>query len=469
MKKILLIAGQTGVGKTQVAYELASKLNGEIVLIDSIQTYKHLNIVANKPSKIQQKFIKYHNLSIYDINIQAVNAMNHIENIRKIVQNIWDRNKIPILEGGCFFYIKMFLTNTQRKFRDEEQLEVAENILVAREIIKRDQYDFKTTFQRLRRIDSSIPEDIPIKNDFYRLEKRLADAITFGDGAYDIIKQRERIMREESTFLKDVDLKCFMLYNERNAIIKKLETRTEKMLKDGLIDEVIYLLNSNLITPDIFCARHNYFSFLNAFGLLETINYFGEIIKNLDNKTNILHSLKNATSDFLFKSNICVELLRNLLNQISINNRQYAKAQTTSFKSIDNFIWIHANKNLSDISNEIIKKYLSLDQKDFLALVNSNENISLKNPITTSIPKRMFSGNFTITNDRLLVKLITEKAFDFCESNKEKIEIILKNLKIKNSVSETENEETNIEDSNQIIKKQGTKLDIIKLEKYLKI
>jgi len=119
--KLLVIAGQTGVGKTDVAYKIAKYIKGsEIILADQIQSYKYFNISGNKPSIEYQKSIPYHNLDKYDPIEDKVNAAKFASETRRTIKDIIKKGGFPIIEGGSGFYLKMLLSGGDDSWNEEE-------------------------------------------------------------------------------------------------------------------------------------------------------------------------------------------------------------------------------------------------------------------------------------------------------------------------------------------------------------
>jgi tRNA dimethylallyltransferase len=461
-KKLVIIAGQTGVGKTKVANDLARKINGEIILVDSIQLYKHMNIIANKPSRFLQESAKYHNMNEYDFKDGTVSAISHAEKIRKTINEVWSRNKVPILEGGCGFYYKTILTGASSKMTEEQETMYSKYISVAREIIKRDG-NFQTSFDRLRRMDSSLPELLTIKNDFYRLEKRIADAIMYGDGAHKIIQDLEGKIRDQNKFPDDTEIYKFFLFCDKIILNQKIQDRTEKMLESGILKEVSDLLSNNIITPEMFSKDNTISSsvFIHAYGLVETVQYLINILDQIDNKQNIINSYgshisKKDSVGNKFKT-IAFKLLFDLLNGISISSRQYAKRQATWFKRNDNFLWLNAEEN--SIADNIIQNYLPMSKDNFDSLMNSEENDKVKLKYNWSNIKKTDSSYFKVLKNNISIKNFVVDSFKFSEKNKDKLLEIKNILKSNNGNSV----ESTLEDD------KVEKIDQSLVDKYFKM
>jgi tRNA dimethylallyltransferase len=105
MDKLLIITGQTACGKTDLAFELAKKYNGEIISFDSRQAYKYLDIITGKEKNLE---IKTWMIDEYDPK-EIVSSFDYCQKAEKIIQDIISRKKLPIIVGGTVFYIKSFL------------------------------------------------------------------------------------------------------------------------------------------------------------------------------------------------------------------------------------------------------------------------------------------------------------------------------------------------------------------------
>ncbi len=99
-----VIVGPTGIGKSQLAFELARKVGGEIVVADSRQVYQRLDIATNKPSPEQRREVRYHMIDFVDP-ATTFNAAQYVQGARAAIDDIHERGKIPIVEGGTMLYV----------------------------------------------------------------------------------------------------------------------------------------------------------------------------------------------------------------------------------------------------------------------------------------------------------------------------------------------------------------------------
>lgn len=463
MKKAIIIAGQTGVGKTNIAYNLANKLNSEIVCIDTIQLYKDLKICANRPSIFLTNNIKYHNLNILEFN-QEINGSIFANRTREIIKNIWSQNKIPILEGGCGFYLKMILTGGSQKFSDEEEKEYKKFSRIAKEIIRYDN-NFEKSFERIIRLDKTTPEYCVTQNDLYRLEKKLTDVLMFGDGAYEMIKNREEISREKNKI--DGEFYNFFLYCERNNLRKKLEQRCEKMIQDGLLNEVSDLLKDKKISPQMIIDKNSLF--LNAYGIQETLKYFIEILKISHMKKDYLkayedkHPKKDKIKNKMHRQ--IEKIFYNFLNDFSTSNRQYAKRQATWFKSNEDYLWMDSENGEEKIVNEILNK-INTPYEEYKNILNSDDYKEIKNSYFNSRVKK-YNSIFDMMKNRQHMKKLIEKSFEYVELNKNLLKEIEKCFEMKNGKNCVEDKTTKYNNNDNNDDSSHDEIDVELLKKYL--
>ena len=110
MQKVIVIIGPTAVGKTALSLELATKLNGEIISADSMQIYKGLDIGTAKLSAEEMNGIPHHLIDIRSFN-ETYNAWLFVNDCRKKIDEIFDRNKQPIIVGGTNLYVSALINN----------------------------------------------------------------------------------------------------------------------------------------------------------------------------------------------------------------------------------------------------------------------------------------------------------------------------------------------------------------------
>ena len=105
-KKIILLAGPTASGKTQIGINLAKKINGEIINADSMQVYKDFQILSSRPNKNELRLAKHH---LYGFQSSGVifSTGKWLKLVKKKINQIITKGKIPILIGGTGLYFKV--------------------------------------------------------------------------------------------------------------------------------------------------------------------------------------------------------------------------------------------------------------------------------------------------------------------------------------------------------------------------
>ena len=306
--KIILIAGPTASGKSNFAVNLAKKIDGEIINADSMQIYKQLKILTVRPNKKEQKNIRHHLYGIININKNFSSgtwlklAISKIKEIRR-------RKKIPIVVGGTGLYFQSLINglvkipNISMKLRNK-----------IRSMQKR--YGQKKFYKKLLKLDPKVKSKFD-PNDTQRSIRAFEIKIHTKISMYDWLNKTKPIFNE-SVFLK------FYVNFERSKLIKRIQKRTENMIKKGAIQEVVKF-NKLRIKKDK--------SINKVIGIDELTKYLNNQIK-----------LKQAK-----------EL-------ITIKTRQYAKKQTTWARS-RMIEWTKIEpQQLSSTIKKINKSSLKLDQ-----------------------------------------------------------------------------------------------------------
>ena len=223
MQKVLVIVGPTASGKSAFGIECAKAFNGEIISGDSIQIYRGLNIGSAKISQDEMSNIKHHLIDIKDAN-ETYSVKEFQERGRSLIEEISLKNKLPIIVGGTGLYIKALLYDYV--FFDEEEKDNPYD-----ELSNEDIYDV------LLKEDPASLEKIHINN-----RKRLVRALNVlrkhKTGSADIASKQEHKLL--------YDAKIIGLTLDRESLYERINMRVDKMIEDGLIEEIQGLLDSGI-------------------------------------------------------------------------------------------------------------------------------------------------------------------------------------------------------------------------------
>ena len=229
------IIGPTASGKSDLAIKLALKLNYEILSLDSLSIYKEIDIASAKPSKEELSLVKHYGVNEIYPN-EKFDVIKFIEIFKKIP------HKNVIIVGGTGFYLKAMIEGIS------QMPSVSETI--KKEASKKD-YNF------LKKIDPQFSQKIS-QNDTYRIQKGIEIYLSTGMSPTQYFKQNPPI-----PILPEIPV--FEISVNRDILRKRIEKRTDKMFKMGLIDEVSYVEKK---------YQDRRLPALKAIGVKEVLDYF---------------------------------------------------------------------------------------------------------------------------------------------------------------------------------------------------
>ena len=122
MRKVLVVAGVTGVGKSAFGVKLAQRFNGEIISGDSVAVYKELSIGSAKIKTEEMDGIDHHGIDIVTLN-DKFNVRDFQKYGRIKIDEIAERGKLPIIVGGTGLYIRALLYDYE--FQNEQEIDNA--------------------------------------------------------------------------------------------------------------------------------------------------------------------------------------------------------------------------------------------------------------------------------------------------------------------------------------------------------
>ena len=303
----LAIIGPTASGKTKVAVEIAKRIEGEIIGLDSRQIYKDMAIGTAQPSIKEQRGVLHHLIGIKPPT-ETISAGAYSKLVLDVAKDIKSRNHIPVLCGGSGLYYRAL---TQGIF-DESKTDLNIRKELENEY---DQHGSETLMSQLISIDPDYAKNVHPNN-----KKRLIRALEIYQSTG---KTPTQHYNKQSNSSKNNTLDLFTIYLEweKSELNNRIKTRTKEMLKAGWIDEVKKLLkdySDGIIPP------------------LDSIGY-REILSYLDNKMP----------------------LRDLEKLISLKTRQFSIRQIKWFRKekIDLTIEMKSDISLKQLCNRIVDAY----------------------------------------------------------------------------------------------------------------
>lgn len=251
MKKIIVITGPTGVGKTKLSVMLAKLLDGEIINADSMQVYKGLDIGTAKIKESEKEGIPHHLFDICDVD-DDYNIFRYQTDARRVLEDILKRNKTPIFVGGSGLYIKSALYDY--RFNEEDFRSEFENL--TNEEIKKE-------------IEKHYETDIHVNN-----RKRLIREL---NKIKNNTESNNNCMTKKYNFIT-IGLTC-----DRDKLYDIINKRVDIMVSDGLIEEVENLYKQNIRTKAIMTGigyKELYKYFDSTFTLEESLDLIKKNSRN---------------------------------------------------------------------------------------------------------------------------------------------------------------------------------------------
>lgn len=299
MKKVLVICGPTASGKSELALECARMLNSEIISADSLCVYKKLNVGTAKPSEREMLEIKHHMINVVNPN-STYSVGDYKEMALPILKSLLNKGKVPIVCGGTGFYINSLLFNYSygknpanlelrnyyKKLADEKGNEYVYDILKEKDYVSYEKIncnDIKRVIRALEICDSGIKKS--------ELNDDKLPLFEYEAYSYDY---------------------C------RDDLYKRIDDRVDKMLENGLVEEVKSLVR-------------------------EGLNESSQALQGIGYKE-ILPFLKGETD------------LSAVKEKIKLNTRHYAKRQITFFKKLPNIKYISPKENVQITAKRIVNE-----------------------------------------------------------------------------------------------------------------
>jgi tRNA dimethylallyltransferase len=220
MQKIILIAGPTGSGKSEIALRLAKKINGEIINADSMQVYKEIQILSARPESYSNvSHYLYGNISV-KTNFSAGEWLKKVKlNLNKIIK----KKKTPIFVGGTGLYFKLLTEGISNIPKIPDSIRTKARKLNAK--LGNDKF-----YSLLIKLDPLIQNKIK-KNDTHRLI-RAYEVVTFTKKSLIDWQKKNKNYFSNYHFVK-------IFINPENSFLQKLlRLRLKKMFELGAVNEV---------------------------------------------------------------------------------------------------------------------------------------------------------------------------------------------------------------------------------------
>ena len=287
--RLFCLLGPTAVGKTEIAIQLAQRLNAEIVSVDSRQIYRQMNIGTAKPTLKEQHVARHHLIDCVDIS-QPFSVADYQSLADAAITDIQNRGKRVLLVGGAGLYFRAVVDGLfEGPGADTALRERLEQEAV--------QFGVEALHERLRACDP-ISADRIHPNNVVRVIRALEVYELTG---IPMSEHQQQWQHQPQRY----PFTAFCLTMPRALLYSRIEQRVDVMLANGLVAEVEALLAAGYTRDS---------APLRSFGYRELIDY-------LDGKCTYLEAVA----------------------QLKQNTRRFAKRQLTWFRKDTRIEWVDRN------------------------------------------------------------------------------------------------------------------------------
>ena len=230
--KILVITGPTASGKTWLAVELAKKRNGEVVSADSMQIYRRMDIGTAKPTAEEMGGVPHHMIDVVNPE-EDFSVARYVDMAARRMEDVLARGKLPILAGGTGLYVDSLLSGrTFAAFDEDSALRgQLEERFRAR--------GGSAMLEELSKVDPDSAARLH-PNDGKRIVRALEVWLTTGKTITAHNRETKALPPRYNALTLTLD------FARREDMWERIDRRVDRMMADGLTEEVRRLLDSGV-------------------------------------------------------------------------------------------------------------------------------------------------------------------------------------------------------------------------------
>lgn len=302
-KRVIIISGPTGCGKSEFSLMLADKIGGEIISADSMQVYKGMDIGTAKPTQAERDLVPHHLIDIRNIS-ESFNVVDFYYEARKCCQMILARDNIPIIVGGSGFYLHALIYGPPsgppsipeiRKSLEEEMEKLGLEVL----------------YERLKKQDPEYASTVT-KSDKQKIIRGLEIIAVTG-------KKVSRLSWKTRLRPLTYNFHPWFLHRPKEQLYQRIDKRCDKMLEAGFLNEV-----ENLVAQGL----KNNSSASQAIGYRQALEYLAS---------------QRTAADY-----------QKFISEFKQASRHYAKRQMTWFRREPTFRWLDLNIHDYEVAIDMI-------------------------------------------------------------------------------------------------------------------
>ena len=309
MKPLIIIAGPTAVGKSALSIRMAKEVGGSIISADSMQVYQGMDIGSAKIREDEMEGIPHYLIDCVKPD-QPWNVVIFQERAKKAMAEIYACGRVPMIVGGTGFYIQA-ITRDIDFTSMQEDVEFRQRMEALAE-----ERGPEFLHKKLKAVDPSAADQIHFNN-----VKRVVRALEFYHVSGQRISDHNAREREKKS---PYNLAYFVLTQDRKTLYQRIDKRVDRMMQEGLLDEVAALKRA---------GYHQGMVSMQGLG-------YKEILEYLDGRI----SLDQA------------------VYQIKRDSRHFAKRQLTWFRREKDVVWLDKSAFGND-EDLIVKRAVELLKK----------------------------------------------------------------------------------------------------------
>lgn len=308
---LVAVVGPTASGKTRLAVDIAIRYGGEVVSADSMQIYKGMSVGTAKPTASEMRGVPHHMIDM--VNPRTVYSVaQYVEDARRVIAEINSRGWLPVVAGGTGLYIDSLIENVKfsKTSRDEK---LRERLMETAQ-----KEGGEALLKILAEFDPQTASSLHPNN-----TGRIIRAIE----VYKTSGKTMTQLKKESRIAPPLYKTCMigLCFADRSELYSRIDKRVDKMMDDGLEQEVRSLLAEGIDSSTT---------------AMQAIGY-KEIAEAVEGKL----SLKEA------------------VEKVKLSTRHYAKRQMTWFRRNTRINWIEAGQLYENICQ---KAFEIIDNCDLL-------------------------------------------------------------------------------------------------------
>ncbi len=277
--KVVIITGLTGSGKSGLAVKIAKEFNGEIISADSVQIYKGLDIGSAKEDKLTMQEIPHHLIDIKEFS-ETYNVGDFIQDVKKALEIILSKGKLPIIVGGTGMYVKALLEGyTLGGTGADDELRAKYQNMAQNE-------GNEAVWNVLNGLNPERARTVHPNN-----LKRVIRYIE--------IESNNETLKKTDSILKDYEVFSVGIIDDREVIYNKINKRVNQMIQMGLEEEVKALVEKG--------ATKQMQAF-NSIGYQEWFDYF----EGKQDKGSTINLIKQHTRNYCKRQLTFLKTINNL-------------------------------------------------------------------------------------------------------------------------------------------------------------